>query len=77
MTLSLLLHPERANRLVQQKALDNKQMGLDGMLDSLVETTLFSKESDSYRNEVQQTINYNVLKALNESCKSYKCDTTN
>ena len=64
MTLSLLLHPERANRLVQQKALDNKQMGLDGMLDTLVETTLFSKESDSYRKEVQQTINYNVLKHL-------------
>ncbi|WP_396596393.1 zinc-dependent metalloprotease [Dokdonia sp. R86516] len=64
MTLGLLLHPERANRLVQQKALDSKQMGLDGMLETLVETTLYSKESDSYRKEVQQTINYNVLKHL-------------
>ena len=64
MTLGLLLHPERANRLVQQKALNSKQMGLDGMLDTLVETTIFSKESDSYLKEVQQTINYNVLKHL-------------
>ena len=64
MTLSVLLHPERANRLVQQKAIDPSQMGLDGMLSTLVNSTIFSNEQDSYKAGVQQTINYNVLKHL-------------
>jgi len=29
MTLSLLLHPDRASRLVQHKSLDNNQLGLN------------------------------------------------
>lgn len=61
MTLGLLLHPERANRMVQQKALDQKQMGLEGMLNELTKQTIFAKEK-GYLGEVQQTINYNVLK---------------
>ena len=64
MTLSLLLHPQRANRLIQQKALNKNQKGLDGMLSSLVDATIYTKISDNYLREVQQTINYNVLKHL-------------
>ncbi|WP_299682757.1 zinc-dependent metalloprotease [uncultured Dokdonia sp.] len=64
MTLGLLLHPERANRLVQQKALDAKQLGLQEMLEILVKETLNSKEKDAYKNEVQTTVNYNVVKHL-------------
>ena len=64
MTLGLLLHPERANRLVQQKALDSKQLGLQDMLELLVKETLNSNEKDAYKNEVQTTVNYNVVKHL-------------
>lgn len=64
MTLALLLHPERANRLIQQKALDSKQLGLEEMLETLVEETLKANEKDAYKNEVQTTVNYNVVKHL-------------
>ncbi len=64
MTLGLLLHPERANRLVQQKSLDTKQLGLQGMLETLVKETVLVSEKDAYANEVQTTINYNVIKHL-------------
>lgn len=64
MTLSLLLHPERANRLIQQKALDSKQLGLQEVLQELIDETLMSKEKNPYKKEVQNTINYNVVKHL-------------
>lgn len=63
MTLGLLLHPERANRMVQQKALDKKQIGLAGMLSELTKETILTN-GDGYFAEVQQSINYNVLKHL-------------
>ena len=61
MTLGLLLHPERASRLIQQKSLDNKQLGLDEVLEKTLEETVFKDEKDSYLAEVQQTVNYRVL----------------
>ncbi len=64
MTLTLLLHPERANRLVQQKALDKDQIGLQEVLHELVKETLMSKEKNAYKKEIQNTINYNVIKHL-------------
>lgn len=63
MTLGLLLNPVRANRLVQQKALDKEQMGLDGMIRKLLKVTYTEKRKD-YLSEVQTTIDYNVLKHL-------------
>lgn len=64
MTLGILLNPQRANRMVQQAALDKTQMGLDGMLSTLVAETLFTKVNDTYKASVQESINYNVLKHL-------------
>lgn len=64
MVLSLLLHPERSNRLVQQKALDTKQLGLNDVLETLVDETLKTGHKDAYLQEVQRTINYNVIKHL-------------
>ncbi|MCW5516626.1 zinc-dependent metalloprotease [Muriicola sp. Z0-33] len=61
MTLTLLLHPERASRLIQQTGLDPKQLGLDEVFDMLVKNTLEKKKSDAYLNEVQQSINFRVL----------------
>ena len=61
MTLSFLLHPQRASRLIQQKSLDSKQLGLQDVLNQLVNTTLNYNYKDSYLNGVQQNINFRAL----------------
>jgi len=64
MTLGLLLHPQRANRLVQQKGLDSKQLGLDEVLQTLIDNSFKVQHKDSYLNEVQQMVNVNLLKHI-------------
>ncbi|MEO0901373.1 MAG: zinc-dependent metalloprotease, partial [Bacteroidota bacterium] len=61
MTLGLLLHPERASRLIQQKSLDNNQVGLEDVFGTLTQNTILKKHKDEYLAEVQNTINYRVL----------------
>ncbi|NJB69675.1 hypothetical protein GGR42_000137 [Saonia flava] len=63
-TLSFLLHPERANRLTQQKAMDKNQIGLEDVVSSLLDKTIKSKSSDGYIGDVQKTINWQVLQEL-------------
>ncbi|MGB5429532.1 MAG: peptidase, partial [Eudoraea sp.] len=60
-TLGLLLHPERASRLIQQKSLDTQQIGLEYVLSQLVQNTIEKTLKDPYFNEVQKSINYRVL----------------
>ncbi len=64
MTLGLLLHPERMNRLILQKSLDTKQLGIEELFKELQKQTLDSKQKDDYIQEVQTAINYNVIKHL-------------
>ncbi len=64
MSLRLLLHPERAARLVQQHSLNNDLPGLDQMLESLIDKTFRLNHRDPYLKEVQNAINYNVLQHL-------------
>lgn len=64
MSLTLLLHPERAARLIQQNAIDKNVPGLEEVLDELMSKTIRSSYKDSYLKEVQNTINYNVLQHL-------------
>lgn len=66
MTLGLLLHPERASRLIQQQSLDTKQFGLAEVLDRLIEATLFSKAKSAYHSSIQEVINFQVLRHLME-----------
>src|SRR5690606_35312361 len=61
MTLGLLLHPERASRLIQQKSLDKNQLGLQEVLDETIKNTLDLSHRDAYEEEVQNTINFRVL----------------
>lgn len=61
MTLGLLLHPERASRLIQQKSLDHNNLGLQEVLDALLDNTIKKQHKDSYILEVQQNINFRVL----------------
>ncbi len=64
MTLELLLNPERANRLVQQKALNSEGLGLNEVLQGATESIFSSSENDAYRKEVQQTIQFVYLQRL-------------
>ncbi|HKJ49134.1 MAG TPA: zinc-dependent metalloprotease, partial [Christiangramia sp.] len=65
MTLSYLLHPARAERLVQQNSLNNDLPGLSWMLEELISETLKSKsDSNDYESSVQKTINFVVFKHL-------------
>ncbi len=73
MSLKLLLHPERANRLVLQKGLDEKQLGLDMVLDRLVDG--FGRASNAgYLAEVKFMIDEAILQhmiSLASSDKSF------
>ncbi len=60
-TLSLLLHHERANRLAQQKALDNGQLGFEEMVETLLDETVKAKMEKGYLGEVQKLVNWQVL----------------
>ena len=62
MTLKFLIHPQRANRLVLQMSLDDKQLSLDEVFDSIIKSTFKVKYNDTYLAETQHQINTNVLK---------------
>ncbi len=64
LSLQYLLHPERSARLIQQKALDNSQLSLEEVLEELLGSTIKKTFKDPYLQEVQNTINYNVLQHL-------------
>ncbi|MCK0124181.1 zinc-dependent metalloprotease [Gelidibacter sp. F2691] len=64
MVLELLLNPQRANRLVQQKSLDPKQLGLEEVFQQLIKNSFAQTHKDAYFNEVQQSINVTVLKYI-------------
>ena len=61
MTLSFLMHPERASRLIQQKSVDPDNIGLEEVMDDLIANTLLKGHKDDYLKAVQATINYRVL----------------
>lgn len=61
MSLSLLLHPARASRMVQQHGLDKNLPGMEDLLESLIENTFEKKFRDPYLQDVQHTVNFRVL----------------
>ncbi len=63
-SLSLLLHPERANRLVAQKALDKNQLGLDDVIHTLMDKTLQSKTPQGYLGSIKELVDWQVLQHL-------------
>ena len=64
MTLGILLHPERVTRLVQHKSLDSSQLGLVEVLDDLIANSFQKSYKDSYYQELQNIVNYQVLNHL-------------
>lgn len=64
MTLKFMLHPERASRLIQQKALAPQNLGLEELLNVVINNTLGRVHKDPYLFEVQNSINFRVLQHL-------------
>ena len=64
MTLEFLLHPERASRLIQHKSLDDKQLGLNELINSLTSNSIMQTHKDNYHQELQNIVNKQVLNHL-------------
>ncbi len=56
MTFGVLLHPERAARLVQQSALDPSLPGLEDVLEHVTETVIGRRTRDPYHAEIARTV---------------------
>jgi hypothetical protein len=63
-TVSGLLNPDRAARLVMFQSRDNNQPGLEYVLDRLLMSTWYSKPHDPRFAETQRTVNVVVLNKL-------------
>ena len=61
MTLKYLLHPQRANRLVLQKSLDENQLSLQDVINELLKYSFESTNTDSYLSEIQYQINDKIF----------------
>jgi hypothetical protein len=55
-SLGLILHPERASRLVQHNARDGKNPGLDEVIDRLLSATWKARHGSGYRAEVHRVV---------------------
>lgn len=66
MTLELLLNPERANRLVLQKALDKNNIGFQEVLQKTMDVASFSSPhtGTGYKEEIKLTVMYVTLQRL-------------
>ena len=70
MTIKVILHPERAARLVEYHARDPSLPGLGDVIDRLLETTWLTVYEDTYHQELQRTVNNIVLYYMVELIKN-------
>ena len=63
-TISLLLHPDRVNRLVVQKSLDEEQLGLNDVLDEIINDSFKKNYVSGYEEELQRVVNTVFLEEL-------------
>ncbi|MTI21275.1 DUF5117 domain-containing protein [Fulvivirga sp. RKSG066] len=64
MTLELLFHPARIQRLLEYKARDNQQLGLGEVIDQLVNSTWKKSHSDQLTGEIERMVDNLVLDHL-------------
>ena len=64
MTLNLLLNPQRMSRLVFHKSLNKRQLGLEELIDELINKSIKKSHQDIYYQELQNVINTEVLEHL-------------
>ncbi len=60
-TVSFLLNPDRASRLVQHHVREASQPGLDEVIDKLISKTWKSSRSAGLQAEIQRSVNYVVM----------------
>jgi hypothetical protein len=63
-TLSYLLDAERANRLIEYHARDERYPGFIDVADKLIDKTWKGKQENGYRGEIRAMVNNQVLKYL-------------
>ena len=63
-TLSLLLHPQRASRLIEHQARQSDMPGLDTVIDTVLKNTWKATSENAYHAEIQRSINWVVLQEL-------------
>jgi len=63
-TVTMLLNPQRAARLVEQEARDPRLPGLDEVLDRLVDETFRASPSNGYEAEVGRTVQRVVVSGM-------------
>tara|TARA_B110000881_G_C18601111_1_gene535276 strand:- start:3491 stop:4909 length:1419 start_codon:yes stop_codon:yes gene_type:complete len=61
MTLSLLLNPQRLNRIMVQHSLDNSNLSVRYLLSGLISNSFKKRHENSYVNQIQHIINTNLL----------------
>ncbi|MCB1318949.1 MAG: zinc-dependent metalloprotease, partial [Leptospiraceae bacterium] len=61
MAVGLMLHPERAARLVEYHARDNVFPGLAEVLDNVIQSTWQAKSENGYPGEIRRVVNNVVL----------------
>ena len=61
MTLGLILHPQRAARLVEYHSRDNSQPGLSEVVDQIIKATWKTTPAAGYHAEIQRVVNNLVL----------------
>lgn len=64
MSLEFLFHPARAERLIQQNAINSELPGLHELIEKTIQRTIKSELDDNYLQAVQKTINFVVLEQL-------------
>jgi hypothetical protein len=64
MTLGLILHPERAARIVGHHALHPELPALDKVIDQIINATWKATAQSGYAGEIQRVVNYQVLQQL-------------
>ncbi len=70
LSLSILLHPERAARMVEYHARDPSVPGLVELLDKVLDATWLTYYDDPYQQELQRVVNNVVLYYMVELVKS-------
>ncbi|MEJ2112639.1 MAG: zinc-dependent metalloprotease, partial [Flavobacteriaceae bacterium] len=64
MTLSILFNAERMNRVYEQSMFDKSQLTVNEIIETVLSETLKKKIEKGYLGEVQQVINFSVLKNI-------------
>lgn len=64
MTLGLILHPERAARLIEYHSRDNSLPGFGEVVEQLLNTTWKANSASGYSAEIQRVVNNHVLTQL-------------